>query len=160
MMVQGKFGQMNLQTQLIKDNLSKVQSRIKHQADRHRSEREFIVGDMVYLKLQPYWQTPLSIHNSLKLHSKYYCWYTQREFRLLDRIGKAAYKLLLSKDYLLHLVFHASQLKKHIGAQIIPTPHLPLVDQHGNIKVAPMEILEYRWYQETMSLLCSGWYNG
>jgi hypothetical protein len=26
--------------------------------------------------------------------------------------------------------------------------------------VAPMEILEYRWYQETMSLLCSGWYNG
>jgi hypothetical protein len=41
-------------TQVIKDNLLKAQARIKQQADRHRSEREFSVGDMVYLKLQPY----------------------------------------------------------------------------------------------------------
>jgi hypothetical protein len=27
---------------------------MKNQADKHRSEREFSVGDWVYLKLQPY----------------------------------------------------------------------------------------------------------
>ena len=94
---------------------------------------------MVYLKLQPYRHTSLSIHNSLKLNSKFY-----GPFRVLEKIGTAAYKLLLPEDCQLHPVFHVSQLKKHIGPQAIPTPHLPLIDQHGNIKVAPMEILEYR----------------
>jgi len=43
-----------LATQLIRDNLIKAQSRIKQQADKHKTERVFEVGDMVYLKLQPY----------------------------------------------------------------------------------------------------------
>lgn len=75
----------------------------------------------------------------MKLHSKYY-----GPFRVLEKIGKAAYKLLLPYDCQLHPVFHVSQLKKHIGPQVIPTPNLPLIDQNGNIKVAPMEILERR----------------
>ena len=128
-----------LDHQIIKDNLAKAQSRIKHQADRHRSERAFVVGDMVDLKLPPYRHTSLSIHNPLKLHSKYY-----GQFRVLEKIGKAAYKLLLPEDCQLHPVFHVSQLKKHIGPQVIPTQHLPLIDQHDNIKGAPMEILERR----------------
>ena len=128
-----------LATQIIKDNLSKAQSRIKQQADKHRSDREFSIGDMVYLKLQPYRHTSLSIHNSLKLHSKYY-----GPFRVLEKIGKAAYKLLLPDGCQLHPVFHVSQLKRHVGPQVIPTPQLPLVDDQGNIKVAPMEILERR----------------
>ena len=40
-----------LAQQLIKDNLSKAQTRIKHQADKHRIERVLEVGDMVYLKI-------------------------------------------------------------------------------------------------------------
>jgi hypothetical protein len=43
-----------LTLQVIKDNLLKAQDRIKHQADKHRTEKEFTVGDMVYLKIQPY----------------------------------------------------------------------------------------------------------
>lgn len=117
-----------LATHLIKDNLTKAQSRIKHQANKHRSEREFVVGDMVYLKLQPYRHTSLSIHDFLKLHSKYY-----GPFRVLEKIGKAAYKLLLPEHCQLHPVFHVSQLKQHIGPQVVPTPHLPLIDKDGNI---------------------------
>lgn len=128
-----------LATQLIKDNLLKAQARIKHQADKHRTERSFEVGDMVYLKIQPYRHTSLSIHRSLKLHSKFY-----GPFRVLEKVGKVAYKLLLPEGCQLHLVFHVSQLKKHIGSTAVPSPELPLIDDKGNIKVAPMTILERR----------------
>jgi len=63
---------------------------------------------------------------------------------VLEKIGKVAYKLLLPNGCLLHPVFHVSQLKKHLGPLVIPTPDLPLVDKNGNIKVAPETILERR----------------
>lgn len=125
--------------QLIKDNLQKTQSRIKHQADKHRTERSFQVGEMVYLKVQPYRHSSLSIHHSLKLHSKYY-----GPFLILEKIGKVAYHLLLSDGCQLHSVFHVSQLKKHLGPKAIPTPDLPLIDDKGNIKVAPTAVLQRR----------------
>jgi transposase InsO family protein len=128
-----------LALQVIKDNLLKAQARIKQQADKHRTEREFTVGDMVYLKIQPYRHTSLSTHKSLKLHSKFY-----GPFRVLARIGKAAYKLLLPTGCTLHDVFHVSQLKKHIGPQVVPSTELPLIDAKGTIKVAPDTILDRR----------------
>jgi hypothetical protein len=39
---------------LLKDNLVITQNRMKQQADQHHSEREFEVGDWVFLRLQPY----------------------------------------------------------------------------------------------------------
>lgn len=36
---------------IIKESLVQAQQRYKHQADKHRSEREFQVGDYVFLKL-------------------------------------------------------------------------------------------------------------
>lgn len=97
------------------------------------------IGSRVYLKLQPYRHTSLSLHNSLKLHPKYY-----GPFRVLEKIGNTAYKLLLPDNCTLHPVFHVSQLKKHIGPTVVPTPDLPLVDEKGIIKVAPEAILERR----------------
>lgn len=126
-------------TQVIRDNLLKAQARIKQQADKKRKEREFAIGDMVYLKIQPYRHTSLSTHRNAKLHSKYY-----GPFRVLQRIGQAAYKVLLPDGCLLHDVFHVSQLKKHIGTHVVPSPDLPLVDDKGMIKVAPEEILKRR----------------
>jgi hypothetical protein len=38
---------------IVKQHLHRAQQRMKHQADKNRSERVFAVGDMVYLKLQP-----------------------------------------------------------------------------------------------------------
>lgn len=55
--------------QVIRDTLLKAQSGMKQQADKNRSDREFAVGDMVYLKIQPYRHTSLSAHNSIKLQS-------------------------------------------------------------------------------------------
>lgn len=58
--------------QIIKDNLCKVHERMTYYADSHRSEREFQVGDLVHLKLQPYRQSSIALRKILKLNTKYY----------------------------------------------------------------------------------------
>jgi hypothetical protein len=40
--------------QILKDNLTMAHNHMKQQADQHRSERSFEVGDWVFLRLQPY----------------------------------------------------------------------------------------------------------
>jgi hypothetical protein len=63
---------------------------------------------------------------------------------VLEKIGKAAYKLLQPDACQLHDVFHVSQLKKHLGQHAIPSPELPLNDSKGNIKVASSAIVQRR----------------
>lgn len=121
----------------IKGNLLKAQERMKMYADRKRSERTLEVGDMVYLKLQPYRHTTLSLHRCLKLHSKYY-----GPFRIIQKVGPVAYKLLLPEHFKLHPTFHVSQLKKHLGPQAIPNPNLPLLHTDGTILLEPEKLLE------------------
>jgi hypothetical protein len=58
--------------QNIKDNLKLAQDRMKKYADMMRTERVLEVGDMAYLKLQPYRHNALGLHKTLKLHSKFY----------------------------------------------------------------------------------------
>jgi hypothetical protein len=68
----------------LQQNLAQPQQRMKKFADTHRTERSFEVGDMVYLKMQPYRENALGLRNSLKLTSKWY-----GPFRVLQ-IGKVA----------------------------------------------------------------------
>jgi hypothetical protein len=39
---------------ILKDNLVMAQNRMNQQVDQHHSERDFEVGDSVFLRLQPY----------------------------------------------------------------------------------------------------------
>jgi hypothetical protein len=43
----------SLMNTLIQQHLTRAQKRMKTQVDKARSERQFAVGDWVYLKLQP-----------------------------------------------------------------------------------------------------------
>jgi hypothetical protein len=108
-------------------------------ADTKRSEREFAVGDMVYLRFQPFRHAAFGLHQCLKLTTKYY-----GPFKVLERIGHVAYKLQLPDSADIHPVFHVSQLKKHLGARPVPQSNLPLVTQEGYIKTEPTEVLETR----------------
>jgi hypothetical protein len=58
------------------------------------------------------------------------------------KVGSTSYKLLLPKGCKLHPTFHVSQLKKHLGAKAIPTPHLPLLNPDGTILIAPETVLQ------------------
>lgn len=40
--------------EVLKENLAKAQQRLKSHADKGRTKREFEIGNLVYLKLQPY----------------------------------------------------------------------------------------------------------
>jgi hypothetical protein len=65
--------------QLIHLHLVRAQTRMKHQADKNRLEREFSVGGMVYMKLQPYVQSTVMPRANQKLSFKYIlapsaCW--------------------------------------------------------------------------------------
>lgn len=49
-----------LMTEVIRQHLNRAKQRMKKQADMHRSERQFQLDDLVYVKLQPYVQSSLA----------------------------------------------------------------------------------------------------
>ncbi|GJU79688.1 retrovirus-related pol polyprotein from transposon 17.6 [Tanacetum coccineum] len=53
-------------------HLKRAQEWMKTQANKHRSEREFTIGDWVYLKLQPHMQVSMRMRKFIKLSPKYY----------------------------------------------------------------------------------------
>lgn len=125
--------------QQLKSNLAAAQTRMKKYADRKRVDRSLEVGNMVYLKMQPYRLNAFGIRSHIKLQSKYY-----GPFRVLARIGQVAYKLLLPEGVGIHPVFHISQLKKHIGPRAVPCADLPLITSDGTIQTEPVLVLETR----------------
>lgn len=51
-------------TEILRQQLLRVQQRMKSQADKHRSERSFVVGEWVWLRLQPYVQTSVAARSN------------------------------------------------------------------------------------------------
>ncbi|XP_026384007.1 uncharacterized protein LOC113279530 [Papaver somniferum] len=124
---------------LLKESLSKAQERMKLYADNSRVERSFQVRDLVYLKLQPYRQTSVSLRKNFKLSAKFYS-----PFKVLHRIGNVAYKLELTSSSRIHPVVHVLQLKQHIGLKHTPSFVLPVVDPTGNVIMLLEKVLQTR----------------
>jgi hypothetical protein len=92
-------------TSLLRQHLLRAQQRMKFQADKKRSDREFEVGDWVFLKAQPHAQFSLTGRSNHKLAFRYF-----GPFQILARIGSVAYRLQLPTTCAIHPVVHVSQL--------------------------------------------------
>lgn len=132
-----------LMINLLKHHLQRAQDRMKHQADKHRSERSFQVNDWVWLKLQPYRQVSVQTRSNHKLSPKYY-----GPFQVLAAVGKVAYKLKLPVESKIHDVFHVSQLKAFHGVLPLAT-HIPtwFQGQDSSVVINPTSILDRRFVQ-------------
>jgi hypothetical protein len=111
---------------VIKHNLLRAKQRMKHQADKGRSEREFVVGDFVFVKLHAYVQGSVAPQACHKLSFKFF-----GPFEILQRVGPVAYRLKLPEDAVIHPVFHVSQLKQYISpstpvSATVPTTELAM----------------------------------
>ncbi|XP_068336647.1 uncharacterized protein [Pyrus communis] len=106
---------------MLKTNLLVAQNRMKAQADKHRKEKVFEVGDLVYLKLVHYQLQSLAAYAYHKLHPWFY-----GPCEVLEGIRSVAYKHKLLTDSKIHHVFHVSCLKKHLGPGVSPLSILPV----------------------------------
>lgn len=126
--------------ELVKQHLLRAQRRIKWQADKHRSEREFAVRDLVFLKIQPYVQSSLAPLSSQKLLFKFF-----GPYRIIQRVGAVAYRLEFPASSRIHPVFHISQLRRSPGNLQVST-QLP---SELTIFQVPERILQRRWTDGT-----------
>jgi hypothetical protein len=71
---------------VIKHNLLRAKQRMKHQANKGRSEQEFAVGDFVFVKLQPYVQGLFAPRACHKLSFRFF-----GPYEIIQHVGSMAY---------------------------------------------------------------------
>ena len=103
----------------LKQNLLSAPAKMKKKANMHRRDLEFVVGDKVYLRLQPYRMKSLAKRVNEKLSLKFF-----GPFTILQRVRQVAYKLDLLDGCALHPVFHISKLRRAIRSDV-SNPMLP-----------------------------------
>ncbi|CAJ2679805.1 unnamed protein product [Trifolium pratense] len=123
----------------MKDQLLKAQDQMRVQANKHRREVDYQVGDMVYLKIQPYKLQKLAKRFNQKLSPRYY-----GPYEILERVGAVAYKLKLPEDSRVHPVFHASLLKKAVSTNVETQPLPTCMNESWQLEPGPEEARDTR----------------
>uniref|UniRef100_A0A2N9FZ49 Chromo domain-containing protein n=1 Tax=Fagus sylvatica TaxID=28930 RepID=A0A2N9FZ49_FAGSY len=123
----------------LRQNTQQAQVRMKQNADKHRRDVEFAVGDWVYLRSQLYQQSSIAFRKNLKLSPRYF-----GPFQVVEQVGAVAYKLKLPVESKLHSVFHVSNLKRKLGSQEEASTMLPVIDNSDGLVPLPQAILDRR----------------
>ncbi|XP_059294484.1 uncharacterized protein LOC132047460 [Lycium ferocissimum] len=143
-----------LKFQLARCHLLRAQQIMVSLANAHKSDRQFAIGDCVFLKLQPYRQVTLSYSPYHKLTSKYFSPYA-----IVEKFGAIAYRLNLPPEVKIHSTFHISQLKlcHAIPVEIVHPLVLDLTSPHC---AQPESVLARRMSRRVTRLLLNASSNG
>ena len=123
----------------LKDHLTRAQDKMKNYADKNRSPRQFQVGDSVFLKLQPYAQSSVANRPFPKLAFKFF-----GPYKIVEKIGQAAYKLELPPHAQIHPMFHVSQLKSSVPDYTPVFDDLAVIPNLDDMDVFPEFITDRR----------------
>lgn len=134
--VQTWLEQRSLMQGLIHQQLLWAQQRMVSQANKHRQERQFSVGEMVYLKLRPYVQLSVVNRACQKLSFRFF-----GPYKILEKVGKVAYRLDLPASSLVHPVVHVSLLKQAVQPGVQVCSSLPDACVNGAEDAQPEAIL-------------------
>lgn len=99
--------------------LLRAQQKMKANSDLRSRDESFAVGDMVYLKIQPYRQRSLAKHPYEKLAARFF-----GPYKIIQLVGQVVCELRLPHTTKLHPGFHFSQLKRAVGTVPV-SPTLP-----------------------------------
>jgi len=127
----------------LRKELEHAQASMKKIVDAHHKDVTFTVGNWVYVKLRPYQQSSVSGHKHHKQGKRYF-W----PYKIVERVGPVAYKLVLLESSKIHLVFHCSLLKPHFGP-IHSDNHFPPVSLEEKPIIQPLVVLDSKWDSST-----------
>ncbi|GJZ37440.1 putative nucleotidyltransferase, ribonuclease H [Tanacetum coccineum] len=128
---------------LLRVNLTKVQDRMRNQANSKRREVTFQVGDYAFLKIQPYRQKSLAKRRYEKLSPRSF-----GPYRVKRAIGPVAYDLKLPDDAKIHPVFHVSMLKPVHGSFSPDSVASLPITKNWEIDVQSASTVDHRWVLE------------
>jgi hypothetical protein len=124
---------------LLKENLQMTQNQQNMSVDMHMIELNFEVGDLVFLRLQPYRQSSLKKSGAKKLKPRFY-----GSYKIMCRVGEVSYELESLERRKIHNVFHVSCLKKAVGQFINTSEEFPPLNEEGQLELISEEVLELR----------------
>ena len=99
---------MELIVKQVQSNLRIAQDKKKSNADLNRTQREFQVGEHVFVRVKPR-RNSFKLGNYAKLAPRYY-----GTFEVLTRARLVAYQLAFPPNLKIHNAFHVSLLKRYI----------------------------------------------
>lgn len=112
---------------------------MKQQENWKKTEKEFEVGEWVFVKLQPYKKMSLKQKGKNKLAPNFY-----GPYQINENISQVVYGLNLPEKSRVHNVFHVSYLKRALGNHQSTQTMLPSLDDEGRVILEREGILPTR----------------